>query len=64
MQKICSKIFLKKGERKEVSLSLGIEDLKFYNSDLKYVYEPGEFEVFVGGNSRDVKVAGFRLEKQ
>jgi beta-glucosidase len=53
------KIFLKKGERKEVVFTVGVEDLKFYNGDLKYVYEPGEFEVFVGGNSRDVKRGSF-----
>lgn len=57
------KIFLKKGENKEVVFSIGVDDLKFYNSDLKYVYEPGEFEVFVGGNSRDAKGDVFRLEK-
>jgi len=57
------KIFLKKGERKEVVFSISVEDLKFYNSDLKYVYEPGEFTVFVGGNSRDVKEENFQLIK-
>lgn len=57
------KIFLKKGESREVVFSLGVDDLKFYNSDLKYVYESGEFEVFVGENSRDAKGDGFRLEK-
>ena len=55
------KIFLKKGESKEVVFTIGEEDLKFYNSDLNFVAEPGDFKVFVGGNSRDVKEAGFRL---
>lgn len=57
------KIFLKKGESKEVMFTIGVEDLKFYNSDLKYVYDPGEFEVFVGGNSRDVKEESFEVRK-
>ena len=57
------KIFLKKGESKEVVFTLGEEDLKFYNSDLNFVAEPGDFKVFVGGNSRDVKEAGFTLLK-
>lgn len=55
------KIALKKGETRTVTFELGVEDLKFYNADLKYVAEPGDFEVFVGGNSRDTKEAGFAL---
>ena len=42
---------------------LGIDDLKFYNEDLKLIYEPGDFNVFVGGNSRDVKTEKFNLVK-
>jgi len=55
------KVFLKKGESKEVIFTLGVDDLRFYNNDLKYIYEPGDFKVFVGGNSRDVKEAGFTI---
>lgn len=49
------KINLKAGESKTVSFSITPEDLKFYNYDLKYDWEPGEFEIMIGGNSRDVK---------
>ncbi|RNL95281.1 beta-glucosidase BglX [Sinomicrobium pectinilyticum] len=45
------KIFLRKGESKNVTFSLSAEDLKFYNQDLEWVYEPGAFEFFVGGSS-------------
>jgi beta-glucosidase len=55
------KIFLKAGETRTVSFTIGINDLKFYNSDLKYVAEPGDFKIFIGGNSRDVKEASFTL---
>jgi beta-glucosidase len=55
------KIFLKKGESREVTFTISIEELKFYNSSLKFVAEPGEFKVYAGGNSRDVKEAGFSL---
>ncbi|HVY74183.1 MAG TPA: beta-glucosidase BglX, partial [Puia sp.] len=48
------KVFLKKGESRNIEFALTTDDLKFVNSDLKWVYEPGEFNVFVGGNSRDV----------
>jgi beta-glucosidase len=58
-----SKVFLKKGESKQVNFTLGIEDLKFYDKDLNWIFEPGDFKVFVGGNSRDVKEATFKLMK-
>src|SRR5450432_846716 len=48
------KVFLKKGESKEISFTLTAGDLKYVNSDLKWIYEPGAFKIFVGGNSRDV----------
>jgi len=49
------KVFLKAGESKEISFTITPEDLKFYNSDLKYDWEAGDFVIMVGGNSRDVK---------
>ena len=55
------KIELKAGESKTVSFRISVNDLKFYNSDLKFVAEPGDFKVFIGGNSRDVKEASFKL---
>lgn len=55
------KVFLKAGESKNISFKITPELLKFYNYDLDYVYEPGEFHVMVGGNSRDTKMATFTL---
>jgi len=49
------KILLKAGESREVSFELTAEDLKYYNHDLAYVCEPGDFEIMIGPNSRDVK---------
>ncbi len=57
------KIFLKKGEAKEVRFIITVEDLKFYNEQLQYLYEPGEFRVFIGTSSADVKEANFKLIK-
>jgi len=51
------KIFLKAGETRTVTFDISPEDLKFYNSDLKYGWEPGDFVIMVGGNSRDLKFA-------
>lgn len=55
------KITLKAGESKTVTFKVTTDVLKFYNSNLEYVFEPGEFEVMIGGNSRDVKSARFTL---
>jgi beta-glucosidase len=49
------KIDLKAGESKTVTFSITTEDVKFYNYDLKYDWEAGEFEIMIGGNSNDVK---------
>ena len=57
------KLFLKKGESKMVSFSLSVDDLRFFNDQLQYIYEPGDFKVFVGGSSADVKEADFKLVK-
>ncbi len=55
------KVYLKAGESKEVSFKITPDLLKFYNYDLDYVCEPGDFEVMIGGSSCDVKSASFRL---
>ncbi|MDH6306144.1 beta-glucosidase [Parabacteroides sp. PF5-5] len=57
------KIELKAGESKTVRFKITPELLKFYNYDLEYVSEPGEFKVMVGGNSHDILSAGFSLIK-
>jgi beta-glucosidase len=49
------KIELKAGETKTATFNITPEDLKYYNYDLKYDWEPGEFIIMIGGNSRDVK---------
>ncbi len=56
-------IELKAGESKTVKFKISNDDVKFYNADLKYASEPGDFKVFIGGNSRDVKEADFKLLK-
>ena len=56
------KIFLKAGESKQVSFKLTADMLKFYNYNLDFVCEPGDFEVMIGGDSRDVNKALFSLQ--
>lgn len=55
------KVFLKKGESRDITFEIGMEDLKFYNHDLEFLAEPGDFKLFIGTNSSDVKEAGFSL---
>ena len=55
------KISLKKGESQNVFFEIGVEDLKFYNDALEFVAEPGDFKLFIGTNSSDVKEADFSL---
>lgn len=49
------KIFLEKGESKNVVFEITPEDLKFYNQNLEHVWEPGEFELMIGPDSQDVQ---------
>ncbi|WP_211657583.1 beta-glucosidase BglX [Parapedobacter composti] len=55
------KIRLEPGESQQVVFDITAEDLKFYDAELNYVAEPGEFSVFVGPNSRDVQEKKFIL---
>ena len=55
------KLFLKAGESKNVRFKITPEMLRFYNYDIEYVYEPGEFDVMIGSNSRDVLTKRFIL---
>jgi beta-glucosidase len=56
------KITLKPGESKDVTFTITNNDLSFYRRDMTWGSEPGKFQVFVGGNSRDVKQAEFELK--
>lgn len=57
------KIMLNGGESKQVTFTITTKDLSFYNSDLKWVWEPGDFVIRIGGNSRDVKSANVKWLK-
>ena len=49
------KIDLKPGESKTVSFAITPELLKFYNYDLKYDWESGDFDIMIGSSSVDLK---------
>ena len=56
------RIHLAAGESKQVSFEITPDMLKLYNAELKHVIEKGDFQIMVGGNSRDVKTAKFCVE--
>jgi beta-glucosidase len=56
-----SKISIKPGETKTVEFTITPEKLKFYDLNMHYVIEPGDFKVFVGPNSAELKEASFSV---
>ena len=57
-----ARISLRAGETRNVTFTITADKLKFYNSELQYVCEPGLFKVMVGPNSRDTQTATFTLQ--
>jgi len=56
------KVMIKKGESLKISFTLTEADLRFYDVNMNFASEPGEFRVFVGGNSRDLLEGKFWLK--
>jgi len=59
--KAFQKIKLNPGESRVVTFRLSEKDLSYWNHELKWKADPGKFQVFVGGNSKEVKEAVFEL---
>jgi beta-glucosidase len=58
------KVLLQPGETRQVTFRITPEDLKFYNSQLEYDWEPGEFIIRIGGSSSQLKSASVRWNRQ
>ncbi len=56
------KIFLEQGASRTVEFTLTPDDLRFYNQSMDLVWEPGVFDVYVGGRSDTENKATFRLK--
>jgi beta-glucosidase len=56
------KVFIPKGETKTVEFTITNNDLAFYHADLSFYAEPGEFEIYVGGDSNASLATKFTLE--
>jgi beta-glucosidase len=55
------RVDLKAGEKKTVTFALPVEELSFYNIDMKKVVEPGAFKLWVGANSREGLSVDFEI---
>ncbi len=55
------RISLQPGEKRQVQFTLKPEHLGFYNRDMRFVVEPGEFKVMVGPNSEDLLEASLQV---
>ena len=55
------KVFLKKGETRKVEFTLTEKELRFYRRDMSFGSEPGDFKVYVGGDSNATNSKEFRL---
>lgn len=55
------RVFLQKGSTQLIEFSLTASELAFYGKDMKLKAEPGDFIVYIGGNSEDCARGTFRL---
>ncbi|MGE5486657.1 MAG: fibronectin type III-like domain-contianing protein, partial [bacterium] len=58
------KVTLKPGETKTVEIEITPELLAFYDINMKYVVEPGDFEIMVGNSSRNEDLQKVTLQVQ
>ncbi|WP_137903969.1 beta-glucosidase BglX [Chryseobacterium sp. 2VB] len=49
------KVFIKKGESKKIDFKLTPEDLKFFDDNLNFDWEGGEFDIMIGADSQHVQ---------
>ena len=57
------RITLQPGEKRRITFTLTSEHLSFYNRDMKFVVEPGDFKVFVGTSSEGGLEGTFTVER-
>ena len=57
------KVEIPANQTKTVSFVITTEDLKFYNYDLKYDWEGGDFDIMIGTNSNDVQKVRVNWQK-
>ncbi|HEY2580618.1 MAG TPA: fibronectin type III-like domain-contianing protein, partial [Mucilaginibacter sp.] len=50
------KVFLQPGESRRISFTVNRDMLYFYNDDLEYITQPGDFQVMIGSSSDDIRL--------
>ena len=60
--KAFKKVMIPSGVSKEILFTIGQQDLAFYKADMSYGVEAGDFKVYIGTNSQNVKEASFRFD--
>ncbi len=53
------KVFIPKGQSVHVEFTISPDDLRFYNQQMQFVFEPGKFQVWVGANSQDDRLNNY-----
>jgi beta-glucosidase len=56
------RVTLRKGETKQVTITLDEASLSYYDMQGHLFFEPGEFDIMVGGNSQDVQTKRISVE--
>jgi len=56
-------VFLQPGESKTIVFEIATDDLRFYNEQLEYIWEPGDFDIMIGRNALDVERRRIRFIK-
>ncbi|HPG41097.1 MAG TPA: glycoside hydrolase family 3 N-terminal domain-containing protein [bacterium] len=56
-----TRVALQPGESKTVSFDLSTDDLAFYDINMKFTAEPGDFHVWIGGNSAEGVMTDFAI---
>lgn len=57
------KVFIKKGESKQIKFSVKTSDLGYYSPDGEFLIESGKYHIFVGRNSVEVQQISFTLKE-
>ena len=55
------KVFIKKGETANIVFSLAPDELSYYHQDMSFKYDPGDFELFIGPNSEELRNIRFSI---
>ena len=52
------RVHLKKGKERQVQFVLSSKDLELLNRDMKWITEPGKFNIYIGSSSKDIRLKG------